>query len=584
MIHEVFSTLPTFKGLRFQPGLNVLVADRTDTSTDRQTRNRAGKSSLVEVIHFLLGAKADKESISRNKSLQEFKFGLRLDLGAQKVVAQRTGSEPSRIYIEAHDTTAWPVKPKARDGDAPALSNEDWKELLGSIWFKLPHGEMPDGPHQPTLRSLISYFARRESAKAFLEPVRQSEDQSKWDQQVALSYLIGLDWTVAQRLEQVRRQEKALAELRKAAKDGAIGAFIPKASELQTQLVLIEKEADRVRKTLESFEVLPEYHELEREASHLTLKINGLVDENTLDAQLLGTMESSLREEATSSEAAVERVYVEAGVVLPDAVQKRLEEVRAFHRSVVSNRRGYLQSEITAARDRMLKRDQEKARHDQRRGEIMRLLRSKGALDQFQQLQREQSRLDATVESLKQRFRAAQQLESSKVDLDIERRQLESRLRLNLQEQNVRVEEAIRVFEEISESLYEDAGNLVLTPTPNGLEVEIKIQGQRSKGIQNMQIFCFDMMLMQLCAARGIGPGFVIHDSHLFDGVDERQVAGSLAVGAKKAANCQWQYIVTMNSDAMPRAFPDGFNLTPYILPVRLTDARDNGGLFGIRF
>lgn len=584
MIHEVFSTLPSFKRLKFQPGLNVLVADRTETSTDRQTRNRAGKSSLVEVVHFLLGAKADKDSIFRNKDLQEFKFGLRLDLGTQEVVAQRTGSEPSRIYIEARDTTEWPVKPKARDGDAPALSNEDWKDLLGNIWFKLPPGEVSGGPHQPTLRSLISYFVRRESAKAFLEPVRQSEDQSKWDQQVALSYLIGLDWTVAQRLEHVRRQEKALAELRKAAKEGVIGAFIPKASELQTQLVLIEKEADRIRKTLESFEVLPEYHELEREASQLTLNINGLVDENTLDAQLLGTMESALREEATSSEAAVERVYGEAGMVLPDAVQKRLEEVRAFHRSVVSNRRGYLQSEITGARDRMMKRDQEKARHDQRRGEIMRLLRSKGALDQFQQLQREQSRLDATVESLKQRFRAAQQLESSKVDLDIERRQLESRLRINLQEQNVRVEEAIRVFEEISESLYEDAGNLVLTPTPNGLEVEIKIQGQRSKGIQNIQIFCFDMMLMQLCAARGIGPGFVIHDSHLFDGVDERQVAGALAVGAKKAANCRWQYIVTMNSDVMPRAFPDGFDLAPHILPVRLTDARDDGGLFGIRF
>ena len=27
-----------------------------------------------------------------------------------------------------------------------------------------------------------------------------------------------------------------------------------------------------------------------------------------------------------------------------------------------------------------------------------------------------------------------------------------------------------------------------------------------------MQIFCFDMMLMQLCTARRRGPGFLIHD------------------------------------------------------------------------
>ena len=214
----------------------------------------------------------------------------------------------------------------------------------------------------------------------------------------------------------------------------------------------------------------------------------------------------------------------------------------------------------------------------------MRLLRTKGALDQFQQLQKELTRLDTTVESLRQRHRAALQLESSKVDLDIERGQLESRLRLNLQEQNDRVEEAIRVFEEISEALYEDAGNLLLTPTTNGLEIQIRIQGQSSKGIQNMQIFCLDMMLMTLASKRNLGPGFLVHDSHLFDGVDERQIAGALAVGAKQAAECGWQYFVTMNSDTLPRSYPDGFKIEQHILPVRLTDDREDGGLFGIRF
>jgi uncharacterized protein YydD (DUF2326 family) len=584
VIHEVFSSLPTFKGLKFQNGLNILVADRTDTSTERQTRNRAGKSSLIEVIHFLLGAKTDKKSIFRNQSLEAFKFGIKVDLNGDAVVAWRTGSESSRIFIEATDTGAWLVEPKAKNGIDLSVSNEDWKKVLGNAWFRLVPDRLSDETHQPGFRSLISYFARRESANGFLEPVRQSEEQSKWDQQVALSYLLGLDWTIAQRLEQVRRQEKALSELRRAAKEGAMGALIPKASELQTQLVLIEKEADRVRKTLESFEVLPEYRELEREASQITLSINGLVDGNTLDMQLLESMETALRNETLPPEDTLEKVYRDAGVLLPETVRKRLEEVRMFHRSIIANRRGYLQSEITSARERMRKRDQEKAALDRRRGEIMRLLQSKGALDQFQQLQHEHTRLDATVESLRLRYRAAQQVESTKVDLDIERRQIESRLRLNLQEQNARVEEAIRVFEEISESLYEDAGNLVLTPTSNGLEIEIKIQGLRSKGIQNMQIFCFDMMLMQLCANRDIGPGFVIHDSHLFDGVDERQVAGALAVGAQKSRECGWQYIVTLNSDTMPKSLPEGFDPELYVLPVRLTDNREDGGLFGIRF
>ena len=71
-----------------------------------------------------------------------------------------------------------------------------------------------------------------------------------------------------------------------------------------------------------------------------------------------------------------------------------------------------------------------------------------------------------------------------------------------------------------------------------------------------MQIFCFDMMLMEICQKQGRGPGFLIHDSHLFDGVDERQVAKALQLGAERAEASGFQYIVTMNSDALPK---DGF-------------------------
>jgi uncharacterized protein YydD (DUF2326 family) len=92
------------------------------------------------------------------------------------------------------------------------------------------------------------------------------------------------------------------------------------------------------------------------------------------------------------------------------------------------------------------------------------------------------------------------------------------------------------------------------------------------------------MMLMELCAERGIGPGFLIHDSHLFDGVDERQVAKALKIGLENAKRYNFQYIVTMNEDAVPESLPSDFDFEKYIVPTRLTDATEDGGLFGIRF
>jgi uncharacterized protein YydD (DUF2326 family) len=141
------------------------------------------------------------------------------------------------------------------------------------------------------------------------------------------------------------------------------------------------------------------------------------------------------------------------------------------------------------------------------------------------------------------------------------------------------------IFEELSNALYERAGSLTISATPNGPSVDVRIDAQRSKGITNMQIFCFDLMLADLLTRRGLGPGFLIHDSHLFDGVDERQVAKALQLGADHAAAVGYQYIVTMNSDALPRdGFRPSFDVNAFVLPIKLTDATETGGLFGLRF
>jgi uncharacterized protein YydD (DUF2326 family) len=99
-----------------------------------------------------------------------------------------------------------------------------------------------------------------------------------------------------------------------------------------------------------------------------------------------------------------------------------------------------------------------------------------------------------------------------------------------------------------------------------------------------MRIFCFDMMLMLLSLRRGRSPEFLVHDSHLFDGVDERQVGKALAVGAGLASKHGFQYLVTMNTDDVPREVPTGFRVDDHALKVRLTDASEDGGLFGFRF
>ena len=383
----------------------------------------------------------------------------------------------------------------------------------------------------------------------------------------------------------MRRREKALGEFKKAAKEGAFGELVGKAADLRTKLTIQTAKVNRLRSQIESFHVVPQYKDYEEEASRLTAEISTLSNDNESDAELIGQLKEAVTTEAPPRFASVKRTYEEAGITLPNLVVKRFDEVERFHKSIVENRRSHLRSEIEAAEDRCRERDRQKQKLGDRRAEVMAILKSGGALEHFSKLQREVTILEAETASLQRRFEAAEMLERKGAELEIERARLYKRLQDDHYEQREVITEAIMVFEEISNALYERAGSLVISPTPNGPTFQVNIEGARSKGINNMQIFCFDLMLMVLCAQRGFGPGFLIHDSHLFDGVDERQVARALEVGAERAENLGFQYIVTMNEDAIPRsALVSSFKLEEYLVETRLTDATKDGGLFGIRF
>lgn len=584
MIHRLYSDLPSFKELRFTEGLNLLLAEKSEGATERHTRNRAGKSSMVEMVHFLLGGnapKGKKVSLFRQDVLADYEFGMELDLATERTVVQRRGAKASPLAVEG-DFSAWPVKPRLGDGRY-RISNTNWRLVLGALMFGL---EDYQERWTPTFRSMISYFARRERSGGMHVPVKQSDQQATFDQQVNLSYLLGLDWTIPLKWQQIRDREKSLDGLKKSLKDGSLGQVIDKASTLKTQVLVSEDRVNRLEKQVADFTVVEEYHDLEQEASKITKDLAALADENTLDHRYISDLEQAMEEEIPPSPPDLQRLYREAGVVLPDLVQRRFDDVKSFHESVVQNRRSYLRTEVAAAKDRIAERGEEQQRLDARRSEIMQILNASGALDHFAALQAEITRAEVELETLRQKYDMADALESGTTKLKMERARLQERLREDYTEQQDVVKKAILTFQRISSALYEDtaAGSLTLTPTENGPDFEIEIQGKKSRGVSNMQIFCFDMMLTLLSIERGRSPGFLIHDSHLFDGVDERQVGTALALGAKLAEEHGFQYIVSLNTDDVPTEFPAGFDIEDHTLDVRLSDSTEDGGLFGFRF
>ena len=585
MIRELSSDLGSFKTLAFGPGLNIILADKSEGATDRQSRNGAGKTSFVELVHFLLGADAKPQSIFRSGALGDWTFSGSLDIGGKACSVSRSGKKPSRVYIDG-DVRDWPIDnhhelfPVQHE-----LSNEQWKNALGLLWFGLPTDGNNTEKFKPSFRSLFSFLARRQESGGFQSPMQHSTRQQPWDQQSTICYLIGLNWSIPGSFQKLRERDKAAKELRKAVNSGKLGGYFGKAAELRTKLTVAEAHTDRLRLQLDAFQVVPEYKELEREASEITGEINDLNIENVVDQDLIRELQASLTAEEVPHDRDLEKLYAEAAIVLPGLPRRRIKEVERFHRTVTENRRSHLGAEVQSAEERIAERDRLTTRLDSRRRQIMNLLKAGGALEHYTLLREELGRTEAESEMLKSRLETTERFEITKTELDMERTRLVTALRNDIHERADIVREAILSFEELSRSLYESAGSLTIADTPNGPKFEVHIAGERSKGITNMQIFCFDFMLTEICARRKQWPGFLIHDSHLFDGVDERQVAKALQLGARRAEAGGFQYIVTMNSDSVPtEGFTNAFNVKNHIVEPRLTDATETGGLFGFRF
>jgi len=566
MIKALRCDKSSFREIRFKPGFNVILAERVGEATDKDSRNGLGKSTLIEIIHFCLGASTKKDEGLRVKELENWTFILDVTLKGKDYSVYRNTLDFSKVKIEG-DVSAWPIKPVYdRDEKKYILSVKDWNVVLGYLVFGLPI-ETSEKKYSPTFRSLISYFMRR-GVGAFQEPFKHFPQQKEWDIQANNAFLLGLNWEYAVDFQELKDKEKAFIEFNRA------------------ERLILKDELARIEKELKSFEVHPQYGKIQEEVNGLTKEIHDIANRNTMNRQVLDKYRESVVEEKDVSIDKVEQVYREAGLVFAAGLLRKLGEVSDFHKQLIENRKEYLHSEIIRLSREIAEQESEIEKLSNKRAELMQILETHGALAEYMKLQERAGILRQRLEEIKNRSENSMLYKDGKNSIRIAKEELYQKMVRDFQDRFLQLEKALKYYNRFSKNLYSELGflSIDLLDTGYGFQVEIKRAG--SQGIGYMKVFCYDLMLVLLSSGAGRDWRSLIHDSTIFDGVDERQIAKALELAAHEAGAGDIQYICALNSDNVPYDdFSEPFKTEfgKHVI-ITLTDATDDGGLLGIRF
>lgn len=594
-----------FKTIIFKSGLNLLVAEKTATSQSTDSRNGAGKSSMIELLHFLLGARADNKHLAARKELRRTTFTLALDWPDMKeqLRVSRTGRDVGEVTLFPAVRARTPIPGLGTTAASPELelpffaeqmvptrietaqpqtvSLAEWQTLIEHKLFGLS-GEYPG----VSGRALLSFLIRRVGDHGFNEAIRSFARQPEAKATPNLAYLLGLDSTLAARYQDIAAKKATRDQLRKAVNDPVWGQVVGKPADLRGEIAVQNKKISYLRRQLQSFRVVPQYEELKERADELTRRIRELGTQDVIDRRNLDHLEQAVEETVDPEVRYLEQVYQELGVTLPDQALRRFDEVRAFHAAVVRNRRTYLESEIEATRKALAERKAERARLDEEQSRILRELSEGGALEVLTTLQKALAQEEAKLGALQHRLKSAETVEASSREIEASRVALREEVAVDLEERQQQINRATELFHELASRLYgrDRTAYLSVEAGPNSLKITPKIHSDNSQGINKMSIFCFDLTMAAIAHRDGRAPDFLVHDSHIFDGVDDRQLSRALEAAADLTEAEGMQYIATINEDDLSKARNLGFDPEPFIIQPRLTDAYDSGGLFGFRF
>lgn len=562
----------SFRTVNFnENGLSFIVAKQSSPgllNEKGKTYNGVGKSLMIAIIHFCLGA-GEKHYRSFCEKLYGWEFYLEFRIGDVTYTSQRGANNPKVIIFDGEE-----------------LGVGKFNSKMAELCFKLP-----EEIKYLSFRSLIPFFIRPglESYVAYDKPAKSG---SEYQKMLSNAFLAGLDvWLAQQKIDLKKEKDRIKTLTDNIKKDNLLREFFSGNRDVRLALKDLDERIQKLEGDIKDYRIAEDYHEVKVEADRIERDLAVIGNQVVLFDNQLQNISRSLRISPDIGKENIEKIYNETGIFFPNQVTIGLDQLMVFYRDLIKNRqKKLLEQKGRIDKERTAKVEIQKNLQKELDNNLQ-YLGAHQALDVFvkvtQRLGSLRLQKDNLVkyETLMAKYRTT--------DIEIKGKMLEAvrRTDIYLDEAKDVIDSIQDYFRRLAKRFYPEATAGITVYNNEGdnqsrYAIDARIDADASDGINHVKIFCYDLTI--LFKGFGHNVNFVFHDSRLFDGIDERQKTELFKIVAEMFSNSKYQYIATVNQNQLEEIkrylSDDEFNnVVQRNTVLTLTDESDAERLLGIK-
>ncbi|EEB43921.1 Uncharacterized protein conserved in bacteria (DUF2326) [Providencia alcalifaciens] len=526
---KLYSSNPKFKTIKFNDGLNI-VAGLQKSKENEHTYNGIGKSSSLQLVHLMLGS-SFKTKIESDKKFKAFLSGY------------------GDFFLDfSCGSSEYTIRVNFSNGDYYLNDEKIGKDRTFCKY--LTKLILPKDNKWISFRQVFNCFTRRylTGRSYYVDALmQQAQPIDNFHQRIVNLSLLGLDLTLPNsyretliKIENIDKAKKSLLEVNTVSDESDLLDLKDKLSNL-----LFDKE---------NFIIAKNYDELKNEADVLTDEINELRNSIFSNSRSARRKKKILDNSILPSNidlSKIEVIFDEAKFHFSEMVQRRLEEAENFHLRIYDARKKRLEIDVNSLEKENLELTEKLGEIESHRDLLLKELDSKGALEEYNSIVEHIRGLESQIAELSSNQSALTKLTKDQARLEKKKADIDFKAIEYIEKEKGRIEEIEKKFRSIVKTIYKNLGGSLKITKNEGkakylYDINVHIPKDGSQGINEVKIFCYDMLLFIL------NPnllGFMAHDSYLFSGIDQRQTRTMFKIILDKCNNSGLQYFVNINKN-----------------------------------